>query len=273
MTELIQSFLSRIERFGAIPSTQQLVREWLDDGTNEVAVAVADEQTAGRGRQGRGWTAPPGAGLLVSAGFCPHFLLVRHAWRLAATVALAMADAAEDVAGLRDGSIWLKWPNDLVADAPDGRIVKLAGVLGETSPTLAGTHVGSAVIGVGINADWPAAAFPPDLRDSMTSLHELSGGRPIDREALLGGWLSRLEPRYEALRDGRFDAGGWSSRQRTTGNSVDVDLGTSRITGLAVGVDPESGALLVRGADGVTTHVGSGEVVRCRVMNGDPGRP
>jgi len=241
------------------------VRAWLDEGTAEVAVATADQQTAGRGRQGRQWIAPPGTALLVSAGFRPPDLELRHAWRLAATAALAMMDAAEDVAGLKDGAIWLKWPNDLVADADDGRLLKVAGVLGESAPTPDGGHVRTAVIGIGINADWPAAAFPPDLRDSMTSLRELSGGRPIDREALLDAWLSRLEPRYEALGSGHFDAGAWSTRQRTTGRSVDVDLVTSRITGMAVGVDPESGALVVRGADGANTHVGSGEVVRCVV--------
>ena len=261
-----QTFLSRLERFGAIASTQDVVRGWLAEGTPEVAVATADEQTAGRGRQGRGWTAPPGAALLVSAGFRPQDVELRHAWRLAATAAMAMLDAAEDTAGLKDGAIWLKWPNDLVADAEDGRLVKLAGVLGESSPGLDGTHVETAVIGIGINADWPSAAFPPELRDSMTSLRELSGGRPIDRDVLLDAWLSRLEPRYQALRDGHFDAGGWSTRQRSTGNGVEVDLGTSRLTGTAVGVDPESGALLVRGADGTTSRIGSGEVVRCRIV-------
>lgn len=262
-------FVSRLERFGSIPSTQPVVREWLEEGTAEVAVATADEQTAGRGRQGRGWAAPPGTALLVSAGLRPQNLELRHAWRLAATAALAMLDAAEDVAGLKERAIWLKWPNDLVADAEDGRLVKLAGVLGESTPTPDGGHVATAVIGIGINSDWPAAAFPPELRDSMTSLRELSGGRPVDREALLDAWLARLEPRYEALRSGRFDAGAWSMRQRTTGHGVDVDLGASRLTGTAVGVDPESGALLVRGADGATQAIGSGEVVRCRVMTGN----
>jgi BirA family biotin operon repressor/biotin-[acetyl-CoA-carboxylase] ligase len=259
-------FISRLERFGSIPSTQPVVRGWLEQGTPQVAVATADEQTAGRGRQGRGWSAPPGTALLVSAGFRPERLELRHVWRLAATAALAMIDAAEDVAGLKEGVIWLKWPNDLVADADDGRLVKLAGVLGESTPTTDGAHVATAVIGIGINADWPAAAFPPELRDSMTSLRELSGGRPIDRGALLDAWLDRLEPRYEALASGHFDAGAWSTRQRTTGNAVDIDLGGTHLTGTATGVDPESGALLVRGRDGTTQSIGSGEVVRCRVI-------
>ena len=106
---------------------------------------------------------------------------------------------------------------------------KVAGVLGEAS--LDDDRVGSAVVGIGVNGDWPLEHFPADLAPSMTSLRELSGGRPIDRDTLLDAWLDRLEPRYEALRLGRFDAGGWSSRQRTTGHTVEVDgqRGVARI--------------------------------------------
>jgi BirA family biotin operon repressor/biotin-[acetyl-CoA-carboxylase] ligase len=258
-------FVSRLERFASVPSTQPIVREWLDHGTLEVAIAVTDEQTDGRGRLGRSWTAPPGAALLVSAGFRPVDLQARHAWRLAATASLAMLDAAEDVAGLRDGALGLKWPNDIVADGPDGLLRKVAGVLGEAA--LEGDRATSAVVGIGINGDWAAHDFPTDLASSMTSLRELSGGRPIDRDALLDAWLLRLEPRYETLRAGRFDAGGWSARQRTTGHQVEVDgPGGRRTLAEAVGVDPETGALLVQGPGSGTTSIDTGEVTRCRVV-------
>jgi BirA family biotin operon repressor/biotin-[acetyl-CoA-carboxylase] ligase len=257
-------FVARLERFGSVPSTQPIVRGWLDEGTPEVAIAVADEQTAGRGRLDRTWTAPSGAALLVSAGFRPLDLPARHAWRLAATASLAMLDAAEDVAGLRDGTLGLKWPNDIVADGLDGMLRKVAGVLGEAS--LDGDRVLAAVVGVGVNADWPLEHFPADLAPSMTSLRELSGGRPIDRDALLDAWLVRLEPRYQALTLGRFDAGGWSSRQRTTGHTVEVDGPHGRLTARAMGVDPDTGALLVAGADGTGTAIDSGDVTRCRVV-------
>jgi BirA family biotin operon repressor/biotin-[acetyl-CoA-carboxylase] ligase len=258
------AFVSRLERFARVPSTQPIVREWLEAGTPEVAVAVADEQTAGRGRLGRTWTAPPGAALLVSVGFRPSALPARHAWRLAATASLAMLDAAEDVAGLRDGTLGLKWPNDIVADGPDSLLRKVAGVLGEA--VLDDDRVETAVVGLGVNGDWVARDFPADLAPSMTSLHELSGGRPLDRDALLAAWLDRLEPRYEALRLGRFDAGGWSARQRTTGHTVEIDGPRGRLTARATGVDPDSGTLLVEGSDGQATHVDSGDVTRCRVV-------
>jgi BirA family biotin operon repressor/biotin-[acetyl-CoA-carboxylase] ligase len=265
----VSAFISRLERLGAIPSTQPVVRAWLDAGVPEVAVATADEQTAGRGRLDRTWLAPAGAALLVSAGFRPIFLEPRHGWRVAATCALAMLDAAEETAGLRDGTLWLKWPNDIVADADDGQVLKVAGVLGESSQEPMADRLSLAIIGIGVNADWPAEFFPSPLAGTMTSLRELAGGRPIDRDALLEAWLSRLEPRYEALREGRFDAGAWSSRQRTTGAQVEATLEPGTVTGVGVGVDPDSGALLLESVDGSTIAVATGEVIRCRVVSVD----
>jgi BirA family biotin operon repressor/biotin-[acetyl-CoA-carboxylase] ligase len=257
------SFYTRIDRLGEVDSTQRIVRELLAEGVAEVAIATADSQTAGRGRQGREWQAPPGCALLLSVGFRPQRLATRHAWRLAATVSLAMLDAAEEAAGLKDETLGLKWPNDIVADAPDGRLVKVAGVLGEVVSS--GQMVESAVVGIGVNVDWAAPDFPAGLASSMASLRELAGGRPVDRELVLDAFLARLEPRYEALRASIFDAGGWSHRQRTTGRHVELELDERRVAGMAVGVDPESGSLLVE-SGAVRLVVDSGEITRCRIV-------
>lgn len=258
------TFPRRLEQFRAVDSTQRVVREWLDAGEPEVCVAVADHQTAGRGRQGREWIAPAGSALLLSAGFRPTGLPPRHAWRLAAIVALAMRDAAEEVAGLPDGTLWLKWPNDLVAAVERRGMVKVAGVLGESvsSPR----RVQSAVIGIGINGNWKAADFPWLLAAGMTSLRQLSGNRPIDHAALLDAFLARLEPRYEALRAGTFDAASWSVTQITTGRQIVVDVATDSILGTGTGVDPESGALLMTRDGKAELSIDSGEVVRCRLV-------
>ncbi len=257
------AFPARLEHFRAVDSTQRVVREWLEAGEKEVCVAVADHQTAGRGRHGREWVAPPGAALLLSAGFRPRVLLPRHGWRLGAIVALAMRDAAEEVAGLKDGTVWLKWPNDLVAAVEHRGVVKLAGVLGESvsSPR----RVQSAVIGIGINGDWNPADFPWLLSASMTSLRQLSGNRPIDRAALLDAFLARLEPRYEALSGGSFDAAGWTATQITTGRQIVVEVGGESLLGTGAGVDPESGALLLDVQGGGQRVIDSGEVTRCRM--------
>lgn len=258
------TFPARLEHFDEVDSTQRVVREWLDQGQPEVAIAVARHQSGGRGRQDRQWRAPPGAGLLLSAGFRPVHLELAHAWRLAATVALAMRDAAEEAAGLADATIWLKWPNDLVVDGAQGGLLKLAGVLGDSVSREGGVE--SAVVGIGINGDWPATEFPPALAAGMTSLRELSGGRPIDNEQLLDAFVARLQPRYEALLSGRFDVGGWSTVQRTTDRRVAVDIGDEELEGTALGVDPESGGLLVETDAGASRVVGSGEVTRCRLV-------
>lgn len=257
------AFPQKLEHFRVIDSTQRVVREWLDAGEQEVCVAVADHQTAGRGRQGKEWVAPSGAALLLSAGFRPKGLHPRHGWRLGAIVALAMRDAAEEAAGLKDGTVWLKWPNDLVAAVEGRGVVKLAGVLGESvsSPR----RIQSAVIGIGINGDWKPADFPWLLAATMTSLRQLSGNRPIDRTALLNAFLARLEPRYEALNAGTFDAAGWTATQMTTGRQIVVEVGGESFLGTGAGVDPDSGALLLDVQGGGQRVIDSGEVTRCRI--------
>jgi BirA family transcriptional regulator, biotin operon repressor / biotin---[acetyl-CoA-carboxylase] ligase len=263
-------FLSRQERFAVVGSTNDVVRGWLAEGTPEVCLAVADRQTAGRGRNGRTWQAPDGSALLASLGFRPGWLSPDRVWRLAATVSLAMADAAEEVAGLPDRAISLKWPNDLYCSPTDGVPPrKLAGVLGETDGL--GSPDPRAVIGIGVNADWPADTFPPELAGTMTSLREASRGRPIDLALLLDAFRSRLEARIEALRGGRFDVAAWTERQLTTGREIELEQSDGRRRRhLALGVDTHSGGLVVEDLAAPSgeqvLHVG--EVRRIRLAHG-----
>jgi BirA family biotin operon repressor/biotin-[acetyl-CoA-carboxylase] ligase len=280
-------FISRQERFTSVGSTNDVIRSWLAEGTPEVCVAVADEQTAGRGRNGRTWQAPPGAGLLCSLGFRPAWLAPDRAWRLAAIVSLAMADAAEEVAGLPDRAIRLKWPNDLVVEmtgmagvrltnatgADAGRLLaapvdvrKLGGVLGETSGL--GTPDPRVVVGLGLNADWAAADFPAELAGTMTSLRVASNGRPIDLPALFAAFIDRVEARTIALQGGHFDIADWVDRQLTSGRPVRVELpdGTSLET-RALGVDAGSGGLVIEdpAATGGERTIMTGEIQHLRL--------
>ena len=100
--------ISRLEQFERVGSTQDVVRAWLADDEPEICVAIADEQTAGRGRLDRSWQAPSGAGLLfLSAGFRPVGLAPEHAWRLGAVVTLAMLDADTRSSTGRQPNPWL----------------------------------------------------------------------------------------------------------------------------------------------------------------------
>jgi len=252
--------VGRHERFACVASTNDVVRGWLAAGEPEICLAIANEQTAGRGRNGRTWTAPPGAGMLLSLGFRPAWLAPDRAWRLAATVSLAMADAAEEAAALPARSVRLKWPNDLViaTDATGfalgparldevGRtatVRKLGGVLGETEGL--GSDDPRVVVGIGLNADWPAAAFPAELAATMTSLRSASGDRPVDAATLLDAFMSGLEARIEALFTGRFDVADWVERQITTGRRIDLVRPDDRVeTVLAHGVDVVGGGLRI----------------------------
>jgi BirA family biotin operon repressor/biotin-[acetyl-CoA-carboxylase] ligase len=256
----------RRERFRAIASTNDVVREWLAAGEPEICAAFADEQTAGRGRSGRTWTAPAGRGLLVSLGFRPTWLSADRTWRLAAIVSLAMADAAEELAGLPAGTIGLKWPNDLVIAPAEGTVRKLGGVLGETDGL--GTDDPRVVVGIGLNADWPDDAFPSELRATMTSLRAAAGDRTVDTRLLGERFLARVEARARDLHEKRFDGAEWASRQVTTGRTIELALpdgGSESV--LATGVDADTGALLVRdvATEASDRAIVVGEIVHVRL--------
>jgi BirA family biotin operon repressor/biotin-[acetyl-CoA-carboxylase] ligase len=253
--------LSRLECLGRVASSQDVVRDWLAQGQAEVCVAVVDEQTAGRGRRGRRWHAPSGVALLVSAGFRPTWLPLERAWRLSAVAAMAMLEAASSLIG-RDAGLALKWPNDLVV-VREGRLRKVGGLLAEGEP--GGERLASAVVGLGVNVDWPADAFPADLAAEMGSLVEIAGA-PVDRERLLEEWLTRLLDGYGRLSDGSFDGRGWSALQATTGAHLVVETTARRLEGSGLGVDLETGALLLREArSGVRHALPVGDVTACRV--------
>jgi BirA family biotin operon repressor/biotin-[acetyl-CoA-carboxylase] ligase len=271
MTDVVDAavtdWLSRYERFDVIGSSNDVVAGWLRDGTPEVCVAITDVQTSGRGRRDRTWEAPPGAALLASIGFRPSWLDPEHAWQLSAIVTLTMAEACEVGAGLRAGTVQLKWPNDLVAiDGRSGDVRKLAGVLGETDGL--GTDDARAVIGIGVNAEWQPEAFPKELATTMTSVAELAPGQVVDREVILHVFLEKLEAAVAQLRGGDFPAEPWRWRQLTNGVPVRLEWpdGTAE-TVSAIDVDADSGALVVGelGGGGQQRRVLVGEIQHLRL--------
>jgi BirA family biotin operon repressor/biotin-[acetyl-CoA-carboxylase] ligase len=224
-------------------STNTRARELAAAGAPGGTVVTAAEQTAGRGRQGRTWAAPPGGALLYSALLRP--LEQRHLM-LPLAVPLAVCEAAE---ALRPGlECGVKWPNDVLVD---GR--KLAGVLIEARP-----RDGWAVIGVGLNLTITPAEFPPELRDTATSVFPDPSAVPHVRDAdmrnsaaavlseRLGAWVGAEAEEVLAA---------WRERDALRGREIAWDGGS----GVAEGVD-ERGFLLVRVADGNRVALGAGEV-------------
>lgn len=157
-------------------STQSLLRADLPEG----AVAVAEHQTAGRGRRGRRWEAPAGVAILCSVLLRPP--TSRPLPELALVGGLALALALERSAGI---ACQVKWPNDVLVR---GR--KVAGVLAEGR----GEH---AVVGFGINVNQSSAELPVDTRTPAASLRAIDGIRR-ERAPLLASVLDELETCYRA---------------------------------------------------------------------------
>lgn len=159
------------------PSTQRLLAPDAPEGT----VAVADEQTEGRGRLGRRWEAPAGTSVLCSVQLRPKVDASRFP-ELTVLGAEACADAIRSVTGLEPT---LKEPNDVLIA---GR--KVAGILGESDPD-------RVVLGIGINVNVPEDDLPSEVRMPATSLL-IETGSPVDRVGLLIELLAALERRYDA---------------------------------------------------------------------------
>lgn len=214
-------------------STNARARALVETGAPGGTVVTAREQTAGRGRQGRVWTAPEGKALLYSTVLRP--LDQRHLL-LPLSVPLAVCAAAE---ALRPGAeCQVKWPNDVWLE---GR--KLAGILIEAKP-----QQGWAVIGIGLNLSIEPHEFPGDLRQPAISLGNGVSPEAARREldAQLGRWVEA--PEGDTLRE-------WRSRDGLRGREVSWEDGS----GVADGID-DRGNLIVVVPSGERISLGAGEV-------------
>jgi len=243
-----------VRRFAVVDSTNRyLLSEAAraddvpDAAPADDVVAVADEQTAGRGRHGRTWSARPGAALLVSVRVRPALPAERlHLVTLAAAV--AATEAVHEVAGFAPQ---VKWPNDIVvADR------KLAGILAEAD------GAGAVVVGMGLNLR--TDAYPGELAELATACEAHSSG-PVDRDDVLCAWLRALDARLDAL-DGIVAAA--AERSATLGRAVRVELARESFTGTASRLTGE-GYLVVTRDNGDETVVTAGDVVHLRPVT-DP---
>lgn len=236
-------FAQQILWYASVSSTNDVGASLAERGVVEGAVVVANSQSAGRGRQGRSWASPPGAGLYVSTVLRPPRDAVRA---LTIAAGVAVAEGIDAATGLH---VALKWPNDVYIGER-----KLAGVLAEAADAI--QYV---ILGIGINV--MPAAYPPDVAARATSLEE-ELGRAVDRGLLLAECLAALARRYADLRGGRrgvvIDA--WRRRAAPTlGRRVRWEAAGSTLEGVAEDID-DSGALVVRTGGGTVT-VAAGEVV------------
>jgi BirA family biotin operon repressor/biotin-[acetyl-CoA-carboxylase] ligase len=234
----------RVERLAETDSTNRVVLERARAGEAEGLVVVADHQTAGRGRLGRTWQAPPGASLLVTLLLRPT-LAVADVHLVTIAAALAAADAADAVAGVRPS---LKWPNDLLFGSR-----KVAGLLAESMVT--GGRVDAVALGMGLNVQWPAD-LPADLAEIATALNH-EAGHDVDRDTVLDAWLDGFGARYAVL-DPAALVEEYRGACVTIGREVRVELADETFTGRATDVTAE-GHLVVDGR-----IVTAGDVIHLR---------
>ncbi len=235
-------------------STNDVARDLAARGAPEGTVVTADYQTAGRGRLGRRWLAPPGTSLLCSLLFRPAtgVGLFAPATDLIMICALAAADAVAATAGL---PVSLKWPNDLIiARGESWR--KLGGLLAETG--FSGNRLEFVIVGIGINVNVPAEALPDLAPDATSILAET--GQTTDRDALLDRLLNGVKDRCERWRTGERPGAEWATRLATLGRPVRVVTAERELRGIAEGVD-EDGALLLRTPDGNLHRIRAGDVL------------
>ncbi len=216
-------------------------------GAEEGLVLVAEEQTAGRGRLGRSWSAPPSAGLIFSVLLRPADVPSTRLGWLPLLTGVGVASAVRDQAGLPAS---LKWPNDVLAGER-----KLAGILAEA-------HGDAVVVGVGLNVTLSRAELPGPAATSLLIEDAASTGRA----ALLAAILTGLARRYRAWRTDpdrpqlRADYRQWCA---TIGREVRAELpGGAVLTGTAADVD-DAGRLVLRTPGGLVP-VSAGDVVHVR---------
>jgi BirA family biotin operon repressor/biotin-[acetyl-CoA-carboxylase] ligase len=226
-------------------STMDLARDAAEHGAPEGAVALVDEQTAGRGRLGRSWVAPPAVNLLSTLVLRPPSAAVLR--QAAMMTPLAIVDAVEQVCGLRAD---IKWPNDVQV-----RGKKLAGILIESGAAEDGGML--ALVGSGINVNFDPRDVD-EIRDIATTLL-VETGRDVDRQALFASYLLHYERLYEAAKRGESVRDRWRERLVTLGQRVTVTEPARTTEGVAEDVDAD-GALLVRRDDGALITIEAGDV-------------
>ena len=242
-SRLTTAWLGRDFRFlPVVNSTMDAVRDLALRGAENGLVLAADEQSAGRGRLGRRWLAPPGLNLSFSILLRPSLSQLKV---LSMVAPLAVVEGVRDVCSLQ---ATVKWPNDVQVG---GR--KLAGILLESE--LTGDEPVLAIVGIGLNVNFETSV-EPEIAGLATSML-VETGRWYEREAVLAACLLAFEQQYEEPAAHTHAA--WRARLNTLGRHIVVRMGDVLEEGLAEDVADDGSLTLLR-PDGTRINLAAGEV-------------
>lgn len=241
-----------ILRFDRLASTNTEALNQARRGADEGVCVVAEQQTAGRGRNGRTWISPKGAGLYFSLILRPQ---IENEFLPLITLMSAVA-VADTLAELYQLPIDIKWANDVHVNEK-----KICGILAEMTETKIGTAI---VVGIGINLT--SKNFPSELRQTATSI-EAETNAPVDLEILLRTLTGKLDEFYRMLNAENGAArirAEWARQSSYYENKqVKITLANEVFTGTTRGLEP-NGALRVEIDDGAIKIVPAGDVERLR---------
>ncbi|TDY50701.1 BirA family biotin operon repressor/biotin-[acetyl-CoA-carboxylase] ligase [Alicyclobacillus sacchari] len=230
-------------------STNATALDWAAKGLPHGAVVTAAVQTGGKGRRERSWVSPQG-GMWFSV-LIRQPCALNQAPDLTLLASLAVRRALAEIGVPAD----IKWPNDILVAGK-----KVCGILAQMRAD--GEWVDHAVIGIGINANFPEERLPADIRHRATTIFSACGFA-IERPRVLATILTELDKLYRLLASGEGFAsvrGEWLAHCETMGRSVEVAVGNEIVRGTAIDVD-DQGSLLVKLAHGDVRRLHSGEVL------------
>lgn len=230
-------------------STQNEAAAWAQQGAEDGAVIIAEEQTMGRGRHGKNWLSPAGKGIWMSLILRPQIPL-QFTPHLTLLAAVALCRAMKRVTEIELG---IKWPNDILYDNK-----KVCGILTESSAE--DERLVHVIAGFGISVNLDAHDYPDELKAIATSL-KIASGKEIDRASLIAECLFELEQLYKLYVEQGFAPirALWEAQSITIGRSVTVGTPNGPVSGFAQGLD-ETGALILLGEDGCYRKIFSGDV-------------
>jgi BirA family biotin operon repressor/biotin-[acetyl-CoA-carboxylase] ligase len=229
--------------YRTLPSTMDFAKKLAGEGVQEGTVVLCDEQTEGRGRQGRKWFASPSGSILMSVVFRPTLGQLPQLNMLGS---LSIVHTIERLAGIKST---VKWPNDVLVDGS-----KVAGILMEN--VLQGVALQAAILGVGLNVSLDVSSYP-EISSIATSL-SAKAGRDFDRDDVLRTLLEEMDTLYQAVQRNEDVYHRWLPHVETVGKTVRIKSGQSMEEGLAQSVNLD-GSITLRRADGSLVTIATGE--------------